>query len=166
MEHAKLMTTVRLAKSSLGCAGFQQKWRRAAPVRSDEGFTLLELLVVLGIIVLLATLVAPQVLRYLGKARTDAARAQISAISTALELYSLDAGGFPAQQSGLAALIQAPAGQTRWKGPYMKKADGLVDPWGRAYQYKFPGKAGQPDVFTLGRDNVPGGADEDQDVTN
>jgi general secretion pathway protein G len=145
----------------------QQKHRRKAhPSQHDDGFTLLELLVVLGIIVLLATLVAPQVLRYLGTARTDAARAQISAISTSLELYSLDVGSFPPQQVGLAALVQAPAGQTRWKGPYMKKADGLIDPWGRAYQYKFPGKAGQPDVFTLGRDNAPGGADEDQDITN
>ena len=116
--------------------------RRARSCKSDGGFTLLELLVVLGIIVLLATLVAPQVLRYLGKARTDAARAQISAISTALELYALDVGGFPQQQAGLAALLQPPAGQPRWKGPYMKKADGLIDPWGRAYQYRFPGKAG------------------------
>lgn len=134
--------------------------------RSDDGFTLLELLVVLGIIVLLATLVGPQVLRYMGKGRTDAARAQISSISTALELYALDVGGFPAQQAGLAALIQLPAGQLRWKGPYIKKAEGLIDPWGRAYQYRFPGKNGQPEVFTLGRDNAAGGTDEDQDVTN
>lgn len=143
------------------------KHTRRTKSRQDEaGFTLLELLVVLGIIVLLATFVAPQVLRYLGTARSDAARAQISGISTALELYALDVGGFPAQQAGLAALLQPPAGQVKWKGPYMKKADGLVDPWGRAYQYRFPGKAGQPDVFTLGRDNAPGGVDEDQDITN
>jgi general secretion pathway protein G len=140
--------------------------RKPRPNPAEAGFTLLELLVVLGIIVLLATLVAPQVLRYLGTARTDAAKAQIGAISTALELYALDVGGFPPQQAGLAALIQPPAGQAKWKGPYMKKADGLIDPWGRAYQYKFPGKAGQPDVFTLGRDNAPGGTDEDQDITN
>jgi general secretion pathway protein G len=140
--------------------------RRPDPMTNDAGFTLLELLVVLGIIVLLATLVAPQVLRYLGTARTDAAKAQIGSISTALELYALDVGGFPPQQAGLAALLQPPAGQAKWKGPYMKKADGLIDPWGRAYQYKFPGKAGQPDVFTLGRDNAPGGADEDQDIAN
>lgn len=140
---------------------------RGAPLHgSEDGFTLLELLVVLGIIVLLATLVAPQVLRYLGNARTQAAKAQIGSISTALELYALDSGGFPNQQSGLAALVQPPAGATKWKGPYLKKAEGLIDPWGRAYQYRYPGKGGQPDVFTLGRDNAPGGADEDQDVTN
>jgi general secretion pathway protein G len=158
------MKIVRAILAAMRTTSKQQ--RRANSLTRDDGFTLLELLVVLGIIVLLATLVAPQVLRYLGKARTDAARAQISAISTALELYALDVGGYPAQQAGLAALLQPPAGQAKWKGPYMKKADGLIDPWGRAYQYRFPGKAGQPDVFTLGRDNAPGGADEDQDVTN
>ncbi len=140
--------------------------RRAHKRCGEDGFTLLELLVVLGIIVLLATLVAPQVLRYLGTARTQTAKAQIGSISTALELYALDSGGFPNQQSGLAALVQPPAGATKWKGPYLKKAEGLIDPWGRPYQYRYPGKAGQPDVFTLGRDNAPGGSDEDQDVAN
>ena len=132
----------------------------------EAGYTLLELLVVLGIIVLVATIAAPQVLRYLGKARTETAKAQISAVSTALELYALDAGGFPPQQVGLQALMQAPAGQTRWRGPYLKRASGLSDPWGQPYRYKFPGRGGQPDIFTLGRDNAPGGADEDQDVSN
>ena len=132
----------------------------------DAGFTLIELLVVLGIIVLLATIAAPQVLRYLGKARTETARAQISSLSTALELYSLDVGGFPAQQTGLQALMQNSAGSNRWKGPYLKRADGLIDPWGRPYLYRFPGKAGQPEVFSLGRDNAPGGGDEDQDVAS
>jgi general secretion pathway protein G len=132
----------------------------------EAGFTLIELLVVLGIIVLLATIAAPQVLRYLGKARTETARAQISAVSTALELYSLDMGGFPPQQAGLAALMQNPSGNPRWKGPYLKRADGLVDPWGRPYVYRFPGRNGQPEVFSLGRDSAPGGTDEDQDVAS
>lgn len=140
---------------------------RARPLHGSEaGFTLLELLVVLGIIVLLATFAAPQVLRYLGKARTETARAQISAISTALELYSLDVGVFPPQQTGLQGLVQPVPGQARWKGPYLKRADGLIDPWGHPYQYRFPGRAGQPDVFSLGRDNVPGGTDEDQDLAS
>ena len=132
----------------------------------EAGFTLLELLVVLGIIALLATVAAPQVLQYLGKARTETARAQISALSTALELYALDNGGFPAQQVGLSALVTAPAGVASWKGPYIKRAEGLIDPWGRPYSYKLPGRNGQADVFTLGRDNAPGGTGEDQDVTN
>lgn len=134
--------------------------------QGEAGFTLLELLVVLGIIVLIATIAAPQVLRYLGTARTETAKAQISALSTALELYALDNGGFPNQQTGLKALIQPPAGQTRWKGPYLKRSSGLLDPWGAAYEYRFPGRGGQPEIFTLGRDRTPGGGGEDQDVTN
>jgi len=132
----------------------------------DQGFTLLELLVVLSIIALLATVAGPQVLRYLGKARTETAKAQISAISTALELYALDNSTFPPQQFGLAALMQPPPGATGWKGPYLKSGTGLVDPWGRPYNYRFPGRGGQPEVFTLGRDNVAGGTGEDQDLTN
>jgi len=142
--------------------------RRVASQSVDpsSGFTLLELLVVLGIIVMLATFVAPQVLRYLGKARSDTARAQISAITTALELYALDTGSYPSQQQGLNALMQQPPDAAKWKGPYLKKAEGLQDPWGHAYQYRVPGKSGAVDVFTLGRDNLPGGGDEDADVSN
>lgn len=140
--------------------------RANAGRRGEDGFTLLELLVVLGIIALLATIAAPQVLQYLGKARTETAKAQISAISTALELYALDNGGFPSQQAGLSALVSGPAGATNWKGPYLKRAEGLIDPWGRPYQYRMPGRNNQPEVFTLGRDNASGGTGEDQDVSN
>ena len=132
----------------------------------DAGFTLLELLVVLSIIALLATVAGPQVFRYIGKARTETAKAQISAISTALELYALDNSSFPPQQIGLAGLMQPPPGANGWKGPYLKNAAGLVDPWGRPYHYRFPGRNGQPEVFTLGRDNTAGGNGEDQDVSN
>jgi general secretion pathway protein G len=132
----------------------------------DGGFTLLELLVVLGIIALLATVAAPQVLQYLGKARTETSKAQISSISTALELYALDNGGFPPQPIGLSGLVTQPTNTPRWKGPYLKRAEGLLDPWGRPYQYRMPGRSGQPDVFTLGRDNAPGGTGEDQDISN
>ena len=134
--------------------------------RGDAGFTLIELLIVLGILALLAGLVTPQVLRYLGKARTETAKVQINAISSALELYALDNGGYPPSQVGLGALMQQPQGAIRWNGPYLKKADGLTDPWGRPYQYRIPGRSGSFEVFTLGRDNAPGGTGEDSDVTN
>lgn len=138
----------------------------ARRVGTDAGFTLIELLIVLGILALLATLAAPQVLRYLGKARTETAKIQINAISSALELYALDNGVYPPPQIGLGALVQRPHGATRWNGPYLKKAAGLVDPWGRPYLYRLPGRAGAFDVFTLGRDNAPGGTGEDNDVAN
>jgi general secretion pathway protein G len=133
---------------------------------ADVGFTLIELLIVLGILALLASFVAPQVLRYLGKARTETAKVQINALASALELYALDNGGYPPQQPGLAALMQPPQGATRWSGPYLKKAEGLIDPWGRPYQYRIPGRAGAFEIFTLGRDNAQGGTGEDSDVVN
>jgi general secretion pathway protein G len=133
---------------------------------ADAGFTLIELLIVLAILVLLAGLAAPQVFRYLGKARTETAKVQISAISSALELYALDNGAYPPPQIGLKALVERPHGATRWNGPYLKKAEGLIDPWGHPYQYRAPGRSGAFDIFTLGRDNAPGGTGEDIDVTN
>ncbi|MBY0226280.1 MAG: type II secretion system major pseudopilin GspG [Hyphomicrobium sp.] len=138
----------------------------AGRIDGDRGFTLLELLVVLGIIVLIATIAAPQVLRYLGGARSETAKAQISALYTALELYALDSGNFPPDDVGLKALVTAPAGNSRWRGPYIKRASGLTDPWGQPYRYRKVGRGGQPDVYSLGRDNAPGGTGEDQDVTN
>jgi general secretion pathway protein G len=133
---------------------------------AEAGFTLIELLIVLGILALLATVATPQVLRYLGKARTETAKVQINAIASALELYALDNGTYPPPQAGLDALVRAPHGATRWSGPYLKKAEGLNDPWGRRYQYRVPGRAGAFEVFTLGRDNAPGGTGEDSDVSN
>jgi len=138
----------------------------ARRVARDAGFTLIELLIVLAILVLLAGLAAPQVLHYLGRARTEAAKVQVSAISSALDLYALDNGGYPRPEAGLGALLKPPPGATRWNGPYLKKAEGLIDPWGRPYQYRVPGRSGAFDVFTLGRDNAPGGTGEDGDVTN
>jgi general secretion pathway protein G len=134
--------------------------------RPDSGFTLIELLIVMGILALLAALTAPQVLRYLGKARSETAKIQLTAIAGALELYALDNGAYPSPQIGLSALIEQPSGATRWNGPYLKKAEGLIDPWGRPYQYRVPGRSGAFEVFTLGRDNAPGGTGEDADVTN
>lgn len=157
------MSNLRLIRTLRDC--FNRKITTGRRQR-QAGFTLIELLVVLGIITLLATVAAPQVLRYLGKARTDTAKAQIAAIATALELYALDNGTFPAQQTGLGALVQAPQGASRWNGPYLKNINGLVDPWGRPYQYRMPGRNNQPDIFTLGRDNAVGGAGEDADVSN
>ena len=141
--------------------------RRPRKVRNrqaEAGFTLLELLVVLGILALLAAIAYPQVLRYMGTARSETARAQMSAIATSLELYALDNGRFPPQQAGLAALVQPPPGARSWRGPYLKKAEGLVDPWGHPYQYKIPGRATPFELATLGRDNAPGGDGEDQDL--
>ncbi len=134
--------------------------------RDEAGFTLLELLVVMIILTLLATIAAPQVLGYLGGARTDTARIQIGNLGTALDLYKLDAGRYPTTGEGLRALIERPAEGERWRGPYVKKKDSLIDPWGTPYVYVAPGRHGVYDLSSLGADRAAGGADEDQDITS
>jgi general secretion pathway protein G len=130
----------------------------------EAGFSLVEMLVVLAIIAIITTIVAPQVLRYLGGARVDAAHAQIKGLSSALELYFIDVGSYPTSEEGLKALSVAPTTAKGWNGPYLKGADTLTDPWGNAYQYENQGSAFA--VRSLGRDGKTGGEDQDADLLN
>ena len=134
--------------------------------RSERGLTLVELLVVLLIIALIAAFAVPRVMRYVGSAKADSAKIQISRLDGILELYRLDNGRYPSTDEGLAALIERPGNAERWNGPYVKSADSLVDPWGRPYGYEAPGTHGDYDLFTLGADGTEGGDGEDADVTN
>ena len=134
--------------------------------RSDEGFTLLELLVVLAILGLLAAIVAPRVISYLGSSRSKTAAIQVKNIAASLELYRLDAGRYPTDQEGLTALVKAPPGAPAWNGPYLSDKTALNDPWGRPYHYAAPGKHGEFDVFSYGADDKEGGSGEDKDVGN
>lgn len=134
--------------------------------RGEAGFTLLELLVVLAILGLLAAIIAPQVLKYLGTSRTQTARVQIQNIVAALELYKLDVGHYPSQAEGLNALVTAPQNEVGWNGPYLRRESALKDPWGEAYIYKNPGQHSEIDVYTLGSDKAEGGTGEAQDVGN
>jgi len=133
---------------------------------ASRGFTLLELLVVLAIIALLVGLVAPKVIQYLGKAKTETARTQLHNVMAALDLYRLDAGHYPSQGEGIDALITAPGGNTSWTGPYLQNAKGLSDPWGEKYVYRIPGQHGEYDLYSLGANKAEGGDGEDQDVTS
>ena len=132
----------------------------------QAGFTLLELLVVLVILGLLAAIAAPQVLKYLSRARTQSAALQIHDLGSALDLYKLDVGHYPTQAEGLAALVQAPSSTPTWSGPYVKKKEMLLDPWGHPYNYVIPGKHGEYDLYSLGADNAVGGDGENKDVVN
>lgn len=130
------------------------RWRVRESEPSQSGFTLVELLVVLAILSLLVMVATPQVLKYLGKAKSDTARIEMKSMSTALDLFLLDVGRYPTQQEGLPALVANPGGLQSWHGPYLKATVVPNDPWGRPYQYRFPGQNGDYDLYTLGADNI------------
>ena len=132
--------------------------------RSEAGFTLIELLVVLVILGLLAAFAAPQVLKYLGSAKTDAASAQVKNIAAILDLYRLEVGSYPSEADGLDALVTAPANASRWNGPYVRQRETLIDPWGQLYGYRMPGEHGPFDLYSLGADQAEGGDGENQDI--
>jgi general secretion pathway protein G len=134
--------------------------------RGAAGFTLIELLVVLVILGLLAAFAAPQVLKYLGRAKTDAAKAQVQNIASILDLYRLEIGSYPDEKDGLDALLERPGDVPQWNGPYVKRRDALIDPWGQMYVYRFPGEHGDYDLYSLGADQSEGGEGEDADVTS
>lgn len=131
-----------------------------------RGFTLLELMVVLLILVFLAAIAAPRVTHYLRKAKVEAAKVQVDALASAVDSFHLDMGRFPTNDEGLKALLDRPSGGAKWDGPYVKKRESLTDPWGNAYRYRFPGQHGEYDVFTNGADSAEGGTDGAQVIGN
>ena len=135
---------------------------------TEEGFTLVELMVVIVIIGLLATIVALTVLPNIGKANAQKAKADIASLDQALEIYRLNNLTYPSTADGLGALLVAPPSLTdpsRYTpGGYIKKLP--KDPWGRDYKYETPGKNGAFDIYTLGADGAPGGEGENADIGN
>lgn len=129
----------------------------------NEGFTLLELLVVIVIIGLLAGYVAPRYFSQVGRSEVQVARAQIESLEKALDQYRLDVRRYPSADEGLEALVAKPAGSANWQGPYLKKAV-PSDPWGRAYVYRVPGEKAEFELVSFGRDGKPGGTGEDADI--
>jgi general secretion pathway protein G len=134
--------------------------------KGERGFTLLELLVVLAILGLLAAIVGPQVIKYLGSSKSETARIQVKNIAASLQLFRLDSGRYPTAQEGLTALVKQPSSVPNWNGPYLPDASAITDPWGKPYLFEAPGKHGEADVYSLGSDGTQGGAGEAKDVGN
>ena len=117
------------------------------------------------IIGLLASYVAPRYFDQIGKSEVKSARAQLDAFDKALATYRLDTGHFPRTDQGLKALVERPADEPKWSGPYLAKAL-PSDPWSKPYLYKNPGDNGQEfDVLTFGRDGQAGGTGLDADIS-
>ncbi len=135
--------------------------------RSDNrGFTLIELLVVLVILSMLAGLVGPRIMKYVGESKTKTARLQIQELGAAIDLYHLDVGRYPSSDQGLNALLEKPADAEHWNGPYLKKNKTPQDPWGFDYHFESPGTNGPVDLYSLGADNAQGGTGENQDINS
>lgn len=134
------------------------------------GFTLIEIVVVITVIAIMATLVAPNVFRHVGTAQDATARTQIEMLGAALDAYRLDNGRYPTTQQGLLALREAPSAEPRprnWRGPYLRR-DVPLDPWDAAYVYRSPGdeNANGFDLMSYGADGQPGGEGDGADITN
>ena len=133
-------------------------------MKSEKGFTLIELMLVVIIIGALTAMVMPRLAGRTEQAKASAAQADISAnIATALKLYELDNGRFPtSEDGGLTALFSKPPNASNWNGPYLEKKP--VDPWGKEYQYKSPGthRTYDYDLYSVGHDGV----ESEDDIKN
>lgn len=145
--------------------GFSKLSQKSIQSNKVFGFTLLELLVVMVIIGLLAAYVGPRYFSQIGKSEIKVAKAQMVAFEQALDQYRLEVGHYPTTEQGLNVLETKPENEPRWNGPYLKKKLPL-DPWGNAYQYKFPGEHSDYDLMSYGNDGRPGGDGEAADIGN
>jgi general secretion pathway protein G len=134
--------------------------------RSEGGFTLIEILVVITIIALIMSLVGPRVLNYLGESKVKAAKIQIQSFGSALDLFNLDTGRYPTTGEGLTALVQSPGTIPAWNGPYLKGGVVPNDPWGKAFVYRSPGEHGPYDIMSYGSDGQEGGTGTAADVVS
>lgn len=135
--------------------------KRSTGPAAQGGFSLIELLVVLVILGIIASLVVPNILGRLSGAKVRAAEAQITQLASAIDAYYLDNGELPDR---LEDLVNEPGGATFWNGPYVKESL-LKDPWGRQWEYDAPGERGRMyDLYSLGADNAPGGEGENAEI--
>ena len=138
--------------------------------RDSRGFTLIEIMVVIIILGILAVYIGPKIMGRPGQAKQVKAKVDISALESALKLYKLDNGSYPATEQGLQALVEKPeTGNVpkKWKeGGYLDKGKVPKDPWGNEFVYISPGVHSDFDIISYGADGVPGGEDEDKDVNN
>ncbi|KAB7610193.1 type II secretion system protein GspG [Amylibacter sp. SFDW26] len=132
--------------------------------KASAGISLIEILVVLAIIGMIMGLVAPRILDYFGRAKSQSATIQMANIKGALQLLYIDIGRYPNEAEGLNLLLSAPDQLKGWNGPYLDSEDGIKDPWGRRYIFRFPGQDKDFDLFSLGRDGQSGGTKEDADI--
>jgi general secretion pathway protein G len=131
----------------------------------QQGFTLVEMLVVITIIGLIMSLIGPRVLNYLSESKVKAAKIQLQSFAGALDLFYLDAGRFPSSSEGLSALMQRTPGVAAWNGPYLKGNSLPNDPWSHPYIYRAPGDRAPYEIISYGSDGQEGGTGLAADIT-
>lgn len=141
---------------------------RSPKKNHDQGFTLIELMVVIVILGILAMYIAPKIMGRPDEARQVKAKVDIASLETALKLYKLDNGMYPTTDQGLQALVSPPQTEPaprNWKkGGYLEKGKVPKDPWGNAFVYLCPGNKGEYDIISYGADGVAGGAENNRDI--
>lgn len=135
---------------------------KVLPHRRQGGFTLLEMLAVIVLLGIVATIVVRQVGGNVDKGKYGAGKAQLASLSMKVESYALDMGAPPAN---LQQLLTKPANSQGWMGPYAKQSD-LKDPFGHAFGYRYPGEHGSYDLIFYGQDGVAGGDGYKADIGN
>src|SRR6202049_1706513 len=123
----------------------------------QQGFTLVEMLVVITIIGLIMGLIGPRVLNYLSESKVKAAKIQLQSFGSALDLFYLDAGRYPSSAEGLTALVRRTPGVAAWNGPYLKGGNVPNDPWNNPYIYRSPGERSPYEIMSYGSDGQEGG---------
>ena len=144
---------------------FNRPIKEKAARHSEQGFTLVEMLVVIAIIGLIMGLIGPRVLNYLAESKVKTAKIQMQSFATALDLFNLDAGRYPSTDEGLATLVRRSPGVSAWNGPYLKGGSVPNDPWNNPYIYRAPGERGAYDITSLGSDGQEGGNGTAADIS-
>ena len=139
-------------------------------IKTTHGFTLIELMVVIVILGILVSFIAPKLMGRPDEAKQVKARIQMESMETAIKLYKLDNGMYPTTEQGLQALVEQPQTGTlpkKWrKGGYLEKGRVPKDPWGNEFIYLSPGASGDYDIISYGADGVPGGEEFDKDINS
>ena len=132
--------------------------------KNQNGFTLIEMMIVVAIIAIMSAMLAPTLFNQVSKAEKARTASDIRLIESALKFYRLDNYRYPSQAEGLEALVSAPSGAaSSWNGPYLESLP--LDAWKEPYKYANPGTHGTPvEVYTLGADKTPGGSDSNTDL--
>jgi general secretion pathway protein G len=152
-----------MPKRSVGFIGGRAKAEAAR--HGEQGFTLVEMLVVITIIGLIMGLIGPRVLNYLSESKVKAAKIQMQSFASALDLFNLDAGRYPSTSEGLAALVRRTPSVAAWNGPYLKGGAVPNDPWNNPYIYHAPGERSAFDIISLGSDRQEGGTGTAADIS-